>query len=147
MVKYRAALWSFLKLTALVFYHVWHSPLVASEFSTNVFILLFYEFMITHQMRTNPSEKLFFDGIQKFRTNFFDYFIYGRIFISSTKVKYYETRITVASFTITLLSSFLFILIKLQIEIWKFLQNWQNLFWFWNRFSFAKRYCTFSKIS
>ena len=26
MVKYRAALWSFLKLTALVFYHVWHSP-------------------------------------------------------------------------------------------------------------------------
>ena len=27
MVKYRAALWSFLKLTALVFYHVWHSPL------------------------------------------------------------------------------------------------------------------------
>ena len=26
MVKYRAALWSLLKLTALVFYHVWHSP-------------------------------------------------------------------------------------------------------------------------
>ena len=26
MVKYRAALWSFLKFTALVFYHVWHSP-------------------------------------------------------------------------------------------------------------------------
>ena len=26
MVKYRAALSSFLKLTALVFYHVWHSP-------------------------------------------------------------------------------------------------------------------------
>ena len=26
MVKYRAALWSFLKLTALVFYHVWYSP-------------------------------------------------------------------------------------------------------------------------
>ena len=26
MVKYRAAFWSFLKLTALVFYHVWHSP-------------------------------------------------------------------------------------------------------------------------
>ena len=25
-VKYRAALWSFLKFTALVFYHVWHSP-------------------------------------------------------------------------------------------------------------------------
>ena len=28
MVKYRAALWSFLKLTAHVFYHVWHSPCV-----------------------------------------------------------------------------------------------------------------------
>ena len=27
MVKYRATLWSFLKLTALVYYHVWHSPL------------------------------------------------------------------------------------------------------------------------
>ena len=26
MVKHRAALWSFLKLTALVFYNVWHSP-------------------------------------------------------------------------------------------------------------------------
>ena len=25
-MKYRAALWSFLKLTALVFHHVWHSP-------------------------------------------------------------------------------------------------------------------------
>ena len=33
MVKYRAALWSFLKLTALVFYHVWHSPSLES-FST-----------------------------------------------------------------------------------------------------------------
>ena len=27
MVKYRAALWSYFKLTALVFYHVWNSPL------------------------------------------------------------------------------------------------------------------------
>ena len=27
MVKYRAALWSFLNLTALVFYRLWHSPL------------------------------------------------------------------------------------------------------------------------
>ena len=26
MVKYRVALWSFLQFTALVFYHVWHSP-------------------------------------------------------------------------------------------------------------------------
>ena len=26
MVKYRSALWSFLKLTAPVFYHVWHTP-------------------------------------------------------------------------------------------------------------------------
>ena len=30
-------------------------------------------------MRTNPSEKQIFDGIQKFRTNFCDNLIYGRI--------------------------------------------------------------------
>ena len=33
---------------------------------------------------------------------------------------------------------------KLKFE--KFLKNWQNLFWFCNHFSFAKRYCIFSKM-
>ena len=39
MVKYRATLWSFLELTALVFYHVWHSPLLYGElrFVSNTF--------------------------------------------------------------------------------------------------------------
>ena len=44
MVKYKAALRSFLKITALVFYHVWHSPWQIKKLlnATNIYILNSY---------------------------------------------------------------------------------------------------------
>ena len=44
MLKYRAALWPFLWLNALVFYHVWHSP-CSSKFNLLFFflVMLFYD--------------------------------------------------------------------------------------------------------
>ena len=60
MVKYRAALWSFYKLTAHVFYHLWHSP--CSKHPCNEFALdnylcymskFLYFFWLTHYVSMN----------------------------------------------------------------------------------------------
>ena len=50
MVKYRTALWYFFKLTALLFYHVWHESgktptLIKSQKLANVKIVLLEKFL------------------------------------------------------------------------------------------------------
>ena len=69
MVKYRAALWSFLKLTALVFFHVWHSP-----WAKNKFIFIFdniVDRVCTEKLSLKKVKKILGSIFYQWKTSFF----------------------------------------------------------------------------